>query len=280
MRFLHYVAFRATDEQRAILEALGVKTHDCPNTSLPGDPSPPLIKLTADEANPNWPLVHRFLIDWDAAPILAYTEFSPRELDAARWLKMSAWENGYALPQEDFKFFEVTFDLTHACRLCRVGKIQNAPFRIKQEPKWGRRAIMSLNQANDELFVPPAVWQTIFKPFGITCQPVANRHGKLLETVVQLVIEEKIDLLTDVLTVREICDTCGRPKYAYPRRGRFPALAREPSRAIAKTRQTFQDGLDMVDVIISQELRRAMIAHKLRGAEFTPVESHLDAFEA
>ncbi len=52
------------------------------------------------------------------------------------------------------------------------------------------------------------------------------------------------------------------------------------AKALAKTRQIFHDGLDMVNVIISQELRRAMIAHKLRGANFTPVESHLDAFEA
>jgi ribosomal protein L37E len=218
--------------------------------------------------------------EWEDPGHIVITEFSTRELDSARWLHMSAWENGYALPQEDFKFFEVTFDRTHACSFCGYGKIQTGPFRIKMEPKWGRKGIMSLNGAYDELFVPPAVWETIFKPFGITCRPVANRHGKILETVVQIVIEEKIDLLTDALKVRELCNTCGRRKYQYPKRGRFPTLAQEPSGAIAKTRQTFHDGWDIVDIIISQELRRAMISHKLRGAEFEPVESHLDAYEA
>ncbi len=277
MRYIHRIAFRATHEQIAELHKLGVKLE--PEGEVFHEPKPMILFRLAEE-HPHWPLIQALMREWGKDGDLVYTEFTPRELDAARWLKLSAWENGYALPHEDFKFFEVTFDLTHACRRCRFGKIQNAPFRIKQEPKWGRRAIMSLNQAYDELFVPPAVWETIFKPFGIMCRPVANRHEKLLETVVQLVIEEKIDLLTDVLTVREICDTCGRPKYAYPARGRFPALAQEPSAAIVKTRQTFQDGLDMVDIIISQELRRAMIAHKLRGANFTPVESHIDAFEA
>lgn len=277
MRYIHRIVFWATHAQVAELRELGMKLE---GEAESYDKTQIHTLFLVAEDHPHWPLIQARMRAWEDPGHIVLTEFTPRELDAARWLRMSAWENGYALPQEDFKFFEVTFDLTQACRLCRFGKIQTAPFRIKQEPKWGRRAIMSLNQANDELFVPPAVWETIFKPFGITCRPVANRHGKLLETVVQLVIEEEIDLLTDVLTVREICDTCGRPKYAYPRRGRFPALAREPSRAIAKTRQTFQDGLDMVDVIISQELRRAMIAHKLRGAAFTPVESHLDAFEA
>lgn len=77
MRILNHVAFRATMEQREMLGALGFETLDCPNTSSAGDERPPLIKLEADEANPNWPLVHRLLKEWDATPIIPYTEFTP-----------------------------------------------------------------------------------------------------------------------------------------------------------------------------------------------------------
>jgi hypothetical protein len=45
---------------------------------------------------------------------------------------------------------------------------------------------------------------------------------------------------------------------------------------IKASREIYKD----YPVIVSQELRRAMLAHKLRGADFTPMTSHLDVFEA
>ncbi len=280
MKILHYVSFNATPEQRALLEELGVATRDCRKNALLDDPAKPAIKLDADEANPNWPIVQRLFNQWDIGPIIPYTVFTDRELDAARWLSMTAWENGYPLPSEDSKYEKVTYDLTACCPKCKLGKVQNAPFRIKCEPKWGRRAIMSLLWVHDEFFVPPAIWETIFKPFGIPCRPVAKRSGKELETVVQLVIDEKVDIVTEGLE-SERCVACGRSKYRWPSRGRFPSLMQEPKGALARTRQPFGTGWECIHVaLISQELRRAMMAHKIRGADFTPVEAHLDAFEA
>lgn len=280
MKILHHVAFHATAEQRAVLKALGVTTHDCPNTSLPGDTGPPFIKLDADDANPNWPKVHRLLQEWTTAPILTHTVFTQREQAAARWLRMTAWGNGYPQPQKDMKFFEATFDMKQLCPRCRLPRVQTAPFRIKGEPKWGRRGIMSFLWLFDEHFVPPAVWETIFKPFGIPCRPVLNRAGKELETVVQLVVEEEVDLIMDYLSVVEVCDHCSTRKYTYSQRGPYPPLAREPAGAMVKTRQPFGDGWGMHGVLVSQELRRAMLSHQLRGVEFIPVQSHLDAIEA
>ena len=275
MRYIHRLVFRATLQQIAELRELGMKLE--PEGEVFHEPDPIIVFKVAED-HPSWPIICVRMREWNDPGHLVITEFTPLELDSARWLQMTAWENGYALPFEDMKFFEVTFDRTHACLLCGYGKIQNAPFRIKMEPKWGRKGIMSLHFAYDEIFVPPAVWETIFKPFGISCRPVANRHGKLLQTVVQLVIEEEIDLVD--LPIRERCRECGHPKYEYPKRGPHPPLAQEPSGAIAKTRQAFQDGWDTRSIIVSQDLRQAMIAHKLRGAEFTPLESALPAVVA
>lgn len=277
MKYIHRIAFRATHQQIAELHKLGMKLE--PEGEVFHEPEPMILFMVAED-HPHWPLIHARMREWGKKGDLVLTEFTPRELDAARWLAMTAWDNGSVLPLEDMKFYELTYDQTDACLICGFGKIQKAPIRIKGEPKWGRRGIMALRWAYDDFFVPPAVWETIFKPFGITCRPVANRHGKILETVVQLVIEEQVDVVTEGMRVNEICDECGLTKYMGVERGPFAPLVQEPSGAIARTRQAFGCGWTTYAVIVSQELRRAMISHKLRGAEFEPVESHLDAYEA
>lgn len=277
MKYIHRISFRATHEQIAELHKLGMKLE--PEGEVFDEPEPMILFRLAED-HPHWPLIQALMLEWGKKGDRVYTEFTQRELDSARWLEMSAWQNGYPQPADDEKFRDVTYDLTACCNDCKLGKIQNAPFRIKGEPKWGRRGIMTLLWIHEEFFVPPAAWETIFKPFGITCRPVANRHGKLLDTVVQLVIEEEVDMVTDGLD-STACATCGRRKYHGTGRGRFPPLIQEPKGALARTRQSFGSGWECIRAtIISQELHRAIISHKLRGAEFVPVESHLDAFEA
>lgn len=277
MKNIHRIVFWATHAQVAELLDLGMKL-DCGAESY--DKTQRHTLFLVPEDHPHWPLIQERMRSWDNPGHIVLTEFTPRELDSARWLRLTAWDNGFPQPQEDLKFFEATFDLTNACPSCRLGKVQNAPFRIKSEPKWGRRGIMTLGWVFEELFVPPAVWETIFKPFGIPSRPVYNRRGKPLETVVQLGIEKQVDVDLQNLSVIEVCDACGRHKYTYSPQGRYPQLAEDLPGPIAKTRQAFNEGWGIRDIIISQELRRAMISHKLRGAEFTPVESHLEAIEA
>jgi len=277
MKHVHRIVFRATRAQIDEVIALGMTLE--PKGEVFHGPEA-LIVFRVAEDHPSWPYIQARMQGWSELGDIVYPEFTPRELDSAQWLRLTAWDNGFPQPQEDLKFFEATFDLTNACSSCRLGKVQNAPFRIKSEPKWGRRGIMTLGWVFEEFFVPPAVWETIFKPFGIPSRPVYNRRGKQLETVVQLQIEQQVDVDLRNLSVIEVCDACGRHKYTYSPRGRYPQLAEDLPGPIAKTRQAFGEGWGIRDIIISQELRRAMIAHKLRGAEFTPVESHLEAIEA
>ncbi len=275
MRQIHRTSFYITPVQRRQIEALGFQL---PAGVLLGSDTP-LVAFDAAEDHPNWPALCRLFRQWNVVPHAVRTEFTLRELDSAPWLSMTAWNNGYPQPQEDEKFLALTYDLTMCCKECKLGKIQNAPFRIKGEPKWGRRGIMTLLWVHEEFFVPPAVWESVFKPFCIPCRPVTNRKGKQLETVVQLVIEEEVDMVTDGLDSTR-CGACGRCKYLTGR-GRFPPLTQEPKGGLARTRQSFGSGWECVRAaLISQELRRAIVAHKLRGAEFIPVESQLDAFEA
>lgn len=277
MKFMHRIAFNASPEQMRQMELLGVTPKIAPNASFPGDD--PLVAFDLSEDHPNWRVFSVLLKEWGHDEHLRWTQFTSLEIDSARWLQLSAWHNGFPQPQELEEFVKVTYDLTNWCPQCSAGKIQNAPFRIKIEPKWNRRGIMTLFWVHDQFFVPPAIWETVFKPFGIRCRPVANRKGVELKTVVQLVVEDEIDIVTRGLTPIH-CNACGRDKYHWVTRGMFPAMEDEPKAAIVRTKQAFGDGWGIRPVLISQELHRAMIAHNVRGAEFTPVDAALPAFLA
>ena len=274
MRIVHRIAFNATPEQHQQMLSLGFPAKVAPNASLPGDL--PLVAFDAYEDHPGWPVLAVLLKQWKHDLHVVWTEFTPREIESARWLTLHAWNNGFPQPQDVNEYRRVTFDLTRACPTCAFGEVQNAPFRLKGEPKWNRRGIMTTFWTHEEFFVPPAVWETVFKPFGTECRSVANAKGTLLKTVVQLVAKEEIDIVTDGLKPIP-CTSCRRTHYEWPVRGPFPALVQEPVGAMARSRQGFGTGYPYRAVFISQELARAFKAHNLRGATFVPVDHALPA---
>ncbi len=275
MRHVQRISLRMTPEQRRQVEDLGFKV---PPGYLLGSDTP-LVTFDAAEDHPNWPTLCGFMKQWSIAPFSEWTEFTPREIESARWLTLHAWNNGFPQPQDVDEYRRVTFDLTRACSTCAFGDIQKAPFRLKGEPKWNRRGIMTTFWTHEEFFVPPAVWETVFKPFDIECRPVANAKGTLLKTVVQLVVEEEVDIVTTSLKPLP-CASCHRTHYEWPVRGPFPAMVQEPTGAMARSRQGFGTGYPYRAVFISQELARAFKAHNLRGATFVPVDHALPAVVA
>src|SRR5262249_23183770 len=104
------------------------------------------------------------------------------------------WHHGYPQPEKDFGFLHMTYDPTSLCRL-GTGAVQMAPFRIKNEPKWGRRGILQLNWIFDEYFVRPEVWHGVFQPLGVRCRPVLlHSTGNEAASIVQLDIDTYIDV--------------------------------------------------------------------------------------
>jgi len=275
MKFIHRASLYMTPAQRAEIEALGIK----PPAGTKLADETPLVAFDVAEDHPNWQLLCVLLRQWGEIPRLVHTEFTPLEIESARWLQLHAWPQGFPQPQDIDKYVQIVYDLSHWCPTCCYGKVQNAPFRMKSEPRWGRRGMMSLIWVHDEFFVLPAIWETVFKPFGIKCRPVANRKGIELQTVVQLVVEEEVDIVTEGLKPLP-CETCGRIRYEWRIRGPFPALVQEPTAAMAKTRQALGEGWSMRAVFVSQELARALQAHNVRGASFTPVDAAIPAFVA
>jgi hypothetical protein len=271
MRLVHRIGFRPSLSQLRELKALGV---DVPaGTLLPGQ-STPLVAFDVPEEGPNWRKLSSLFDRWGVFDAVT-TEFTMDEIDAARWLDLVPdWHHGYPQPKEhDFGYRKVTYDLTDACEQCGIGMKQKAPFQMKGEPKWGRRGILQLNWIFDEYFVKPEVWSSVFEPLGIACRPVTDRRGAELKNVVQILVQEEVAIVTEELTP-ERCDNCGRIKYLPFTRGFFPAPTREPMGAIVKTREYFGSGAAAHKrVLVSQELRRALVGAGVRGASYWPVWS-------
>ncbi len=268
MRIIHRIGLRATAAQRRELEALGVKLPH--GVALPGG-GDPLVAFDVAEDHPNWPILAPMFQAWRASDMVR-TEFTRKELQAAHWLEMGAWHHGYPQPHEDvFGSLQATYDLTDWCERCGIGKKQNAPFQMKGEPKWGRNGVMQLIWVYDELFVAPDAWSRVFKSAGVASRPVLNTKGVELETVVQLVVNEWVSIVTDGLA-SERCERCGRTKFVPVTRGTFPALREPPSASIVRTNEYFGSGAQADHrVLVSQEIVRALAAADIRGASLKPV---------
>jgi hypothetical protein len=268
MRFIHRIGLRANSERQRELQNLGVKLPE--SILLPGGKDP-LLAFEVDENSPNWPKLQYLFQHWQASDVLR-TEFSKKEIETARWLEIAAWHHGYPQPDEHvFGYRQVTYDLTEWCEQCGMGGKQKAPFQMKGEPRWGRNGILQLTWIYDELFVKPEVWSRVFDSRGIPYRPVIDSRGVELTTVVQVVIEEEVGVVLEGFPT-ESCAKCGRLKYLPIARGPFPALAEQPSRAVARTREYFGSG-GQADkrIVVSQELARSLTTEKVRGAVLRPV---------
>ena len=244
--------------------------------AMPGG-GDPFMAFDVDEDHTKWPTLHALFEQWRVSDFVR-TEFAKQEINAAEWLELGAEYHGYPQPDEDvFGYRDATYDLTDCCEQCGIGMKQKAPFQMKGEPTWGRNGIFQLNWVFDEHFVTPEVWTAVFKPYGIGSRPVTSTKGIELKTVLQLVIEEEVSIVTKGLS-SERCARCGRVKYLPVTRGPFPALTGKPSSAMVKTREYFGSGAAAHKrVLISQKLAHALAAERVRGASMRPVQSVIDA---
>jgi hypothetical protein len=207
MLVVHRISLRATEAQRRKLQSLGVQVPA--GVVLPGG-GDPHVAFDIGEDHPHWDTLRELLHEWDTGDLVS-TTFSNAEIETAHWLvPVPDWHHGYPEPSEkDLGYRQATYDLSEWCSSCGIGLKQKAPFQMKGEPKWGQRGILQLNWVFGEYFVTPEVWSSVFKPHGIACRMVTNTKGAELKTVVQLVVDEEVAIMTEGLTP-ERCVTCGR----------------------------------------------------------------------
>ena len=224
------------------------------------------------ESDPRWTEVAKLLKPLKILDIVS-TQFSPGELDGAAFSTCDwAWTTGYPQPEDAYK--EVTYDLTNYCSVCGTGRIQNAPFRMVGEPRWGRRSLLRLNWVPDEIFTTPEVWATVFKPFGLQCRPVVKHQtGLSLQTCVQIVVDNEVELRIPKELPSEYCPVCRQTRWNIFRRGLFPGPAESPTTAMFRSSQYFGAGhLSHKHVLVSNLLYREIAKHNLKGVEFAACE--------
>jgi len=222
------------------------------------------------ESDESWPDLKAWIARRRPSDVVR-TRFAEAEASAADWLAVvPEWQFGYPQPENDFGYRQVTYDLSEFCAACGAGLRQVAPFRLKGEPKWGRRGVLQLNWVFDEYFAKPEIWDAVFRPLGVESMLVLNRKGAVLSGVVQLVIRERVpvDVRNLPLTV---CEVCGRPKYPVVTRGPTPGPIAQPEGHLVRSREWFGDGASAAnEVIASQALRRAVVRARVRGITFEP----------
>jgi hypothetical protein len=264
---VHRIAGNWSAEDLAHLASLGVPvTLASGNTGIPGNR---IGFLEVSEGGEVWKRVEA----WSAGRGFLHTvgtRFSDEEVKAADWLILTSSQHGYPSEQG---FAAGTFELH--CPRCGWRDEQTSPFRMRSEPKWGRRGVMQLNWVFDEFFVSPDAYDRVFQPLGIKRMKVLDKSGRDLPSVFQLVISEEIDVVPE--TECSICDLCARKKYEPHMRGPFPRFLREPNAPLARTRQRFgSGGSSYRQTVVSQALREALVGSRTRDVMFAPLRGPVE----
>jgi len=269
MQTIHRVSFNRDEDVKHRFKNLGIKLKV-------GDI---LVVFEVTETDPNWPVIEAIIKEYDLLDFVR-TEFTKGELEASDLLKMNpGWISGYPMPDMDFGYLQITYDLTGYCPKCGIGFRQKAPFRMRGEPKWGKHHVLMLNWVFDEYFVHQEVWERVFRKYDVECMPVLqHKTGQPLETVVQLKINTCATApLKMEGAVYETCPICHRTKFLPHRRGYFPLFTAMQKADIFKTREHFGSGASAHHaVIVSSRVFREITSYKLKGVQFAPLGERED----
>jgi hypothetical protein len=250
---------------------------------------PPGLKYTAlndccaeifiYEDDPNWRVIRKLMKARPKTLELVANVFDDQENLEAAWVRLDCTiASGYPQPSgTQLSWMRKVYDLSNYCKMCDMGKVQIAPFRILKAPTWKTYQVMTLNWVPDAFFVSPDTWEQVFQPFGIGCWPVLKPGGADIPGIVQLKFDQMLDspLCLDGYNYSD-CPECHRRRYV-PIGGGFPAPQRPfPDGHAFVTQEEFGDsGITLREVLISNDLLRAIYAAKLKGFFFTPVGSNI-----
>ncbi len=225
------------------------------------------VVFVVAESHHLWERIRRGVEEKSLRSLMSYKEYTPREIESARWLEMSLWLHGYPQPEDDDAYLVATYD--RVCATCGRRGDQRAPFRLRGEPRWGRRGMMSLFWIYDAIFVRPEVHAAVFSTYGLACREVLGTRGQSLKTVVQVEVPRSARL--DVAEQRgRLCKTCKHRRYARRPLKELPHLLEAPESDVALTVERFGEGLESSSaVVVSGRFYKALQAAKVKGAEFS-----------
>jgi hypothetical protein len=266
MKITHTLTFPKEPRVEQCLSEIGITSRD----SM-------ILNIVISEDDPLWPDVAPLIRKYSAVDIVI-TTFTKSEIQAAKHLILRpSWHHGYPMPDDDFGYIETTYNSNSLCQTCGGGKTQQTPFRMRGEPKWGRRSILQLNWVFDEYFVKPDIHESVFRPCGIEAREVLH-HKTLsrLDTVVQLIVPSvSVPRLQLDDHPYSDCLRCGRTRHIPYTRGPWPVFqGKPPSDHMFWTNEVFGSGAcSHREVVVSHELCALMLEHSVRGVDFGVIKN-------
>ncbi|MGB3218578.1 MAG: hypothetical protein WBD79_14365 [Anaerolineae bacterium] len=272
MEIWHRIMFSKQEAVDNTLDSLGIQYKKSP---LPGEHY--VITFEMAESDRRWPQVAE-LIREKNAPNLYNTAFTPREVQAAEWIRlMPTFEQGYPQPKEGWEL--ATY--AHECPQCGVGYRQQAPFHLAKEPRLGRHSFMSLYWAAYSVFATPNVLDVLAAQ-GIRgyerWDALIHRTGQPSQVVSQLFfpIVAGPGLAEEDKLQPETCPQCGLTKYGYHKRGymRIKRAALRSDVVVQLTHEWIGSGghSGFREILISNRLARLILENNWHGVSLKPVE--------
>ena len=276
MKVQHRLVFTMMPDKLQVLKKLALDTDSkLSRLKLIDDAtaSRPYFRLEIYEHHPKWNelLNYKSLLFWSDSP---KTIFTKMELANAKFFNLSAWLWDYPQPADDFDYLNFTYDLSNYSSKSGMIAVQKAPFRMRCEPKWGKKHFLTLNWVFDALFTHPQIYDDFLSSLGIETMPVIHhKKGSELKTVIQLLPQGTVELDMENHPF-EICPVTGVKKYPDIRQGYFPGIIGDCDFHLCVSNQHFGDGgCAFKNIIISATLQKYISEKKLKGVWLTPLLS-------
>jgi hypothetical protein len=251
MKIMYHVAHDWEDEQIKIMNSYNL----FPKKGFTA------IQIEENEYNK----IEKHLMKWYGNGGVRYPDFTKEERkEALLSVKNGCPAHGYPMPDMDFGYKELTYDLSNYCSSCGIGLKQKDAFRLKSVPPVGNKQIFGLGWVFDEYFVERNIYENIFKPLGIECREVLRYKKETpFEDTVQLVLQETDEKLNLEGYPTESCFKCGKIKYQAMPQGFYP-MHKNIIAPIFKSYEYFGSGASAFKrIFVTKELRDKLVDLKI-----------------
>lgn len=302
MRLRHHIKDHNKPEFTVALDQLGIRYKTKRIEGTGQTDAWDCFDLFVYDDDPTWPTLRNLAAKHDVRVFHSPT-FTPDDIASAPWLLASATADaGYPQPEKGFAYESESFDLTHWCRRCGIGKVQTGAIRLTAEPKNKTAHFFAPQWMHQILFARPEV-RDVFEAEGVSgaryLAPLKHRTGTALETVIQIVpsttarvgmvgiVQEQVtcsphdDEMSRIRIPSEDRGSlsggfCERVKYHVPQRRRIVHYSRtafEDAPDIVLSAEWFGSGAAASQhVIVSNKVARLVLAHKWKGLDLEPIE--------
>ena len=255
----------------------------------------PTFKYTLEfylyEDSPNFITLQKEINNF-LKPQVIGTEYEKNDFKNAEWFIINAGEYQYPQPQNDFGYLQATFNTEYYCKTCGIGKVQNAPYRLRTLPKQPNNQFWGLHWEFDAIFVRQET-KNIFEKENIKgihfSNPVLHKKNIVIENFYQLHIDNILDKGFDNYNAQKITckinneegfksdnilQNCGRVKFHHPRIGGylFDKDIFNKYYDIVESYEYFGSGGSSSKLqIVSKKIKDIIDSNKLKGLSFIPV---------